>query len=48
MVMVTVMLAVGALIFGFYVVISNWSDYREILTPRAPRPLKRGGALNKP
>jgi hypothetical protein len=34
-------LALGALIFGFYVVISNWSDYREILTPRTRRPRAR-------
>jgi hypothetical protein len=26
----------GALLFGAYVVIANWNDYREILTPRKP------------
>lgn len=36
-VLAVVMLAIGALLFGFYVVISNWSDYKEILTPRAPQ-----------
>jgi hypothetical protein len=39
-VLAVLVLAVGALIFGFYVVISNWSDYREILTPQAPQPPK--------
>jgi Mg2+ and Co2+ transporter CorA len=26
----------GALLFGAYVVIANWNDYREILAPRKP------------
>lgn len=32
-----VMLALGALIIGFYVVFSNWTDYKAILTPRSPQ-----------
>jgi hypothetical protein len=40
-VIAVVLLAAGALTFGLYVVLSNWSDYREILTPRAPDPRKR-------
>ncbi len=32
-----VLLAVGAMTFGLYVVVSNWSDYKDILTPRAPQ-----------
>jgi Mg2+ and Co2+ transporter CorA len=31
------MLAFGALVFGAYVVVSNWHDYREILGPRKPK-----------
>ncbi len=31
---VVTLLAFGALLFGFYVVSVNWSDYREILIPR--------------
>jgi len=46
-VLAVVLLAVGALIFGFYVVISNWTDYKEILTPRAPETPKRRGGRDK-
>ena len=46
-VITVVLLAAGALTFGLYVVLSNWSDYREILTPRAPRAPKRRGVSNK-
>ncbi len=41
--LVVAFLALGALTFGFYVVISNWSDYKDILTPRAPQ-LRAGRA----
>jgi hypothetical protein len=40
-VIMVVLMAVGALTFGLYVVLSNWSDYKEILTPRAPQIPKR-------
>ena len=43
-VIMVVLMAVGALTFGLYVVLSNWSDYKEILTPRAPQIPKRRGA----
>lgn len=40
-----VLLALGALIFGAYVVVSNWSDYSTILLPKKPRlPRIKGGA----
>lgn len=31
------MLSFGAIAFGFYMVIANWSDYREILLPSRRR-----------
>ncbi|MBI4167214.1 MAG: hypothetical protein HY508_15925 [Acidobacteria bacterium] len=42
--LVVAFLALGALAFGFYVVISNWSDYKEILTPRSPHSARRKGS----
>jgi hypothetical protein len=39
------LVAVGAIAFGFYVVVKNWSDYWETLTaPRATPPRIRDGA----
>ena len=32
---IVIILALGAMAFGFYMVIANWSDYKNILTPRA-------------
>ena len=43
-VLLVVLMAIGALIFGVYVVLSNWADYKGILTPRAPQIPKRRGA----
>jgi hypothetical protein len=46
--LVVVLLALGALTFGLYVVIANWSDYRGILLPRAPQlRARRAGAKRK-
>jgi hypothetical protein len=39
---VVALLSFGAIAFGFYTVIANWSDYREILLPS-----RRGARLRR-
>ncbi len=50
------LLGLGALVFGSYVVLANWSDYRDIIVPRrwrssskrVPESLKRVADLGRP
>ncbi len=41
------MLAFGAIGFGFFVVVSNWSDYRGTLIPRLGKPSRNPGSLRR-
>lgn len=41
------MIAFGAIAFGFYVVVSNWSDYRDTLIPRFGRTPRQLGSLRR-
>ncbi len=41
------LLALGALLFGFYVVAANWADYRDTLVPRRWRSTQEGGSLKR-
>jgi Mg2+ and Co2+ transporter CorA len=41
-----VLLSMGAIGFGAYVVAVNWTDYRRILTPRS-KPDPGGGSLRR-
>jgi hypothetical protein len=42
-----VLLVLGALVFGFYVVAVNWSDYREILGGKSDRRRREGASLKR-
>lgn len=39
------LMAFGTLIFGIYVVVVNWSDYKSILQPRKPGTTVKGGKI---
>jgi len=47
-VVLVLLVAAGALAFGFFVVARNWSDYRETLfTPRGPDAGRKGASLRR-
>ena len=44
---VVTLLAFGAIGFGFFVVLSNWSDYRNTLVPQLRKPSHQVGSLRR-